>query len=223
MKSLTVLLLLTYAVCASAESHEALVTRAFNAMESDLSANWSYTRTARSSEGTFVARYDPRLPESEHWTLTSVDGRNPTDDEIDAFREERATRTGGDDDDAPMFADGSIRLLEETDTYWLFAFRPATDSEEEAKFMEAVDARIKVVKQGHFVALVSMHNTDTIKPGKGVKIRKFETELEFAPAYAGGPTVPQRVRAAVQGRAFLVVNIDEEENIEFSDFERVGE
>ena len=121
-----------------------------------------------------------------------------------------------------MFADGSIELIEETDAYWMFTFRPETDSDEEAQFMEAVDARLKVVKDGHFVSLVSMRNTDTIKPGKGVKIRKFETELEFAPVYEGGPTVPRRVRAAVQGKAFLVVKIDEEEDIEFSDFEPVG-
>ena len=224
MKTLATLLLLLLAGSANAETHEELVKRAFNAMEPDLSSNWSYTQTTRSSEGTFVARYDPRLPENEHWTLESVDGREPTDDELEAFLDEKAKDKGRDDDnDEQMFADGSIELLEETDAYWLFAFRPETDSDEEAKFMAAVDARLKVVKNGHFVSLVSMRNTDTIKPGKGVKIRTFETELEFAPAYEGGPTVPRRVRAAVQGRAFLVVNIDEEENIEFSDFERVGD
>ncbi len=224
MKILVSLLLLLLASTAIAETHEELVQRAFAAMEPDLSANWSYTRTARSSDGTFIARYDPRLPEGEHWTLISVDGREPTEDDVEAFLEERQRVQGGDDDnDETMFADGSIELIEETDAYWLFAFRPETDSDEEAEFMQAVDARLKVVKEGHFVSLVSMRNTDTIKPGKGVKIRKFETELEFAPAYEGGPTVPRRVRAAVQGKAFLVVKIDEEEDIEFSDFEPVGD
>ena len=224
MKTLATLILLAISGTAHAETHEELVKRAFDAMESDLSSNWSYTRTARSPDGTFIARYDPRLPESEHWTLISVDGREPTGDEVEAFLEERERAHGGnDDDDETMFADDSIELIEETDAYWMFAFRPETDSDEEATFMEAVDARLKVVKDGHFVSLVSMRNTGTIKPGKGVKIRKFETELEFAPAYEGGPTVPRRVRAAVQGKAFLVVKIDEEEDIEFSDFEPVGQ
>ncbi len=224
MKILAALLLLLLVGTSSAETHEELVKRAFTAMERDLSANWSYTQTTRSSDGIFVARYDPRLPQEKHWTLASVDGRAPTDDEIEAFLEEKAKRNGRDDnDDEPMFADGTIELLEETDAYWLFSFRPKTDSDEEAEFMEAIDARLKVVKNGHFVSLVSMRNTDTIKPGKGVRIRKFETELEFAPAYDGGPTVPRRVRAAVQGKAFLVMSIDEEEDIEFSDFERVGD
>ena len=218
------LLLLFLAVDAHAESHEELVRRAFDAMESDLSANWSYTETSRNSEGTYIARFDPRLPEDEHWNLLSVDGRAPTSEELDDFLESKSRDKGGDDDnDEPMFADGSIDLIEETDDYWVFRFRPKTGSDDEAKFMAAVDARLKVVKKGHFVSLVSMRNTDTIKPGKGVKIKKFETDLEFVPAYEGGPTVPHRVRAAVQGKAFLVVKIDEEEQIEFSDFEQVAE
>jgi len=224
MRTFTAFLILLLVGTVDAETHEDLVKRAFEAMESDLSANWSYTRTARSSEGTFVARYDPRLPEEEQWSLTSVDGREPTDEELEAFLEERARRRDSDgDDDEQMFEDGSIELVEETDAYWLFAFRPETGSDDEAEFMEAVDARLKIIKRGHFVSLVSMRNTDTIRPGKGVKIRRFETELEFAPAFEGGPTVPRRVRAAVQGKAFLVVKIDEEEDIEFSDFEPVGD
>ncbi|MDJ0711881.1 MAG: hypothetical protein QNJ14_15945 [Woeseiaceae bacterium] len=217
------ILLLLFAVGAHAESHEELVRRAFNAMEPDLSASWSYTETSRNSEGTYVARFDPRLPEDEHWTLLTVDGRAPTAAELEEFLEEKGrNRREDDDDNGPMFADGSIRLIEETDDYWLFTFRPITDTDDEAMFMAAVDARLKVAKQGHFVSRVSMRNTDTIKPGKGVKIKKFETELEFAPAYKGGPTVPQRVRAAVQGKAFLVVKIDEEEHIEFTEFERIA-
>ena len=220
------MLMILVIASAHAETHEELVERAFKSMEPDLSENWSYTQTRRNSAGTFVARFDPRLPEQQHWTLMTVDGREPTDEELEAFLEEKSRRKeqdGEEDEDATMYANGSIELLEETEDYWLFAFRPKTDSDDEAKFMEFVDARLKIEKNGHFVSLVSMRNTDTIKPGKGVKIRKFETELEFEPAYEGGPTVPRSVRSAVQGKAFLVVNIDENEHIEFSDFEPVGE
>ncbi len=216
-------LLLFATVAAHAETHEELVTRAFSAMEPDLAQNWSYTRTTRNSEGTFIARFDPRMPDEPHWTLLSVDGRKPTDGEIEEFLDDVNRDRGGNggDENGAEFTAGSLRLIEETDEYWWFSFLPPAESEEDAKFMNAVDARLKIVKKGHFVSHISMRNTDTIKPGKGVKIRKFETDLRFAPACEGCPAVPRSVKAAVQGKALLLMKIDEEENIEFSDFERV--
>ena len=45
--------------------------------------------------------------------------------------------------------------------------------------------------------------------------------FEFAPAPDGSAVLPARVRAKVQGRAMLVVGIDEEQTVEFSDYQRV--
>lgn len=219
MKKLITAFLLLASSGSLAETHEELVRRAFDAMESDLSANWSYTETTRNGEGTFVARFDPRFPDGEHWDLLSIDGREPTNDELEEFRENKSRNNG--DDDEPIAASGTIELLEETDDYWWFQFQPRADSDEDKKFMEAVDARVQVVKDGHYVSQISMRNTDTIKPGKGVKIRKFETDFEFAPAIEGGPVVPQRYRTDIQGKAFLVVKLDEQEHTEFSEFEKV--
>jgi hypothetical protein len=227
MKSLAICLLL-FASPAFAESFEELIDRAFERLDDDLSGHWSYTHTQDSGEGIYVGRYDPRLPESNRWTLISVDGREPTADETEDYRDEQAEKHDQESDDednsfASIATKGSVALIEETDGYWLFSFEPSPDSEDEREFMESIHGTLKVIKEGHYVALITLQNRNTIKPGKGIKIREFLTRLEFAPVQDDGPVLPHSVQATVKGKAFFVIRIDESETVKYSDFERVKE
>ena len=225
MKRLTLFLLL-WTPMVHAESWDSLVERAFGAMEQDLSAHWAFTETTQDSDGTYVAHCDPRR--SGRWELVSVDGRDPTANEIQEFlegkdRDREAKESSDGNGFNSLVATGSLELIEETGAHWLFAFKPKTDTVDEEKFMAFVDGTLKVVKDGHYVALIEMHNIGPIKPGKGVKLTKFETRLEFSQALANEPIVPVRVSTAVQGKAMLVIKFDEHELITYSDFERVVE
>lgn len=211
---------------ALAETHEELIDRAFEAVEDDLSARWSYTRTEEDQDGVYVGRYDPRQPESERWTLITVDGREPSADETEDYLEQRNRAQASDPDDdekglSSIMAKGSAVLLDETDSFWLFGFKPLGDSEDDKAFMESVDGTLKIVKDGHYVAEISLQNSSPIKPAKGVKIKAFFTRLAFAPIEDGGPALPRSIQASIQGKAFLVMNIDETETVTFSEFEQV--
>jgi hypothetical protein len=172
-----------------------------------------------------VGRYDPRLPEAERWNLISVDAREPTATESEHYLEQRHKERDEGAEDGGGFEsvakEGSITLIEETDSFWLFSFEPVADSEEGVDFMESVDGTLRVNKDGHYVAEMTLQNRDTIKPGKGVKIEKFLTRLAFAPIHDGGPVLPLSVEAAVKGKAFLVVKFDETEKVTYSNFEHV--
>ena len=224
MKLLATCLLL-FATLAFAESHEELIDRAFEAIEDDLSRHWSYTHTQENSEGLHVGRYDPRLPETERWELISVDAREPTASEIQDYLEKRRKEQDEDTDDDGEFESvakgGSIALVEETDSYWLFSFEPVADSEEDLDIMASVDGTLRVNKDGHYVAEITLQNRGTIKPGKGVKIEKFLTRMAFAPIHEGGPVLPLSIEATIKGKAFLVVKFDEQEKVTYSNFERV--
>jgi len=225
MKHLIFTLLLLAASPVNAETHEEIVDRAFASMELNLRDYWSYTETRQKDEILFVARFDPRLPEEQRWDLLSIDGREPTEDEQDEFREDKAGSHHDDSDDEDsgprsMVAKGSLELIEETDSYWEFRFRPRTDSDDEDKFMKAVDGTLQVVKDGHYVAWIRMKNREPIKPGKGVKLEIFNTHLVFAPTYDGGPVLPRGVETRVKGKAMLVIKFDEKERVSYSDFER---
>lgn len=221
MKYLATILLFIGAIT-HAETHEELVERAFDSMADDIQANWAYTQTTHNSEGTFVATHDPRR--EDKWQLLTVDDRDPTQEELDEFLADkgRDRESGGDDNDS-MVSDGSLELLEETSDFWLFRFSPDADDEEDAAFMKSVDGTLTVYKDGPYVGKLSMKNDGPIKPGKGVKIKTFRTELEFAPDESGGAALPRRVSVEIEGRAFLVMGFDEKETVEFSDYERVIE
>jgi hypothetical protein len=222
MKTLLTVLLVLGASVAHAESHEALVERAFDSLETGVRDHWAFTRTETSAKGVYVATHDPRREQA--WELLTVDGREPTGDEREDFLSERSRERGDDDEEdetLSMVSPGSVELIDETDERWLFNFSPLAESSEERQFMEAVEGRLEVAKEGHYVSKIRLRNLETIKPGKGVKLKVFDTSFEFAPAHGGGAVLPARVRAKVKGRAMLVVGIDEERTVEFSDYQRV--
>ena len=224
MKPWLTTLLVCVASVVHAETHEALVERAFDSLETEIRDHWAFTRTETSAKGVYVATHDPRREPA--WELLTIDGREPTVDEREEFLSDRSRERGDDDEDnedetRSMVSPGSIELIDETDERWLFNFSPLADSEDERKFMEAVEGRLEVAKDGHYVRKLHLRNLETIKPGKGVKLKVFDTRFEFAPAPDGSAVLPALVRARVQGRALLVVGIDEEQTVEFSDYQRV--
>jgi hypothetical protein len=225
MKLLITALLILVSTVSLAESHEQIVERAFDSVETSIRDHWAFTRTQTSEKGVYIATHDPRREQA--WELLTIDGRAPTSDERDDFLSEMRRGRDDDDDDGEdddsraMVAPGSVTLIDETDERWQFDFSPSADTDEERKFMEAVEGRLEVAKDGHYVRLIHLRNLDTIKPGKGVKLEVFDTRLEFAPAPDGSAVLPAVVYTKVKGRAMLVVGIDEEQTVEFSGYQRV--
>lgn len=228
---LVCLICLTYTAStpANAEDYEALVERAFDALDNDFDERWTYTETSKQGEQVYVAHFDPRRPQDERWSLESVDGLDPTDKEArkflkrknDQLEEQPQNDDGGERDVGMDVVPGSVTLVEETDAHWLFSFQPGAETTEDAEFMSKVDGTLKVVKDGHYVSLIHLQTDKPIKPAKGVKISTFDTRLAFGRAFADGPIVPLSVDTEVKGRAYLVVKIDETESIRYSNFERV--
>jgi hypothetical protein len=125
-------LCLAIALPASAEEaqprYEVLFEKALQSIEWNAYEEWAFTESASGSDGDFVGRFDPRLPEGERWTLLSIDGRDPTEDESRQYSErKRSERHDGDheedgEDDGEidgMVDPGSLELVEETADYWL--------------------------------------------------------------------------------------------------------
>lgn len=223
MKALFAALVLVASAASYAEMHEEIVERAFDRLETRIHDHWAFTRTETSAEGVYIATHDPRR--EQPWTLLTVDGREPTSDEHEEFLSQRASvhegDNGEDDGSRSVVSPGSVELIDETGERWQFNFSPRADTEEAVKFMQAVEGRLEVAKDGHYVRNIHLRNLKTIKPGKGVKLELFDTRLEFAPSPDGSAVLPAIVRTRVKGRAMLVIGIDEEQTVEFSGYERV--
>ncbi|GMR17326.1 MAG: hypothetical protein BMS9Abin32_408 [Gammaproteobacteria bacterium] len=204
---------------------EALLQDADRVMDNDYLADWAFTETTVEPESSTVGRYDPSRAASERWTLLSIDGREPTAEEAAEFAaeqaEEYAESPDGGDDVSSMVEPGSLRLVQETDAYWLFSFTPSEDEEDE-NFAENVDGTLQIVKQGPYVEFVALRSRKPFKPQFGVKIHDFLMRLRFGPAVDGGPIVPLSMDFEIDASAFLVKRVRETVKITFSDYRHVG-
>jgi hypothetical protein len=204
------------------ENYSAIFENAVDAIDFEFDRQWAYTETQVSSEHVWVGRFDPRKPSRERWRLLTVDAREPTEDEIEKYQRDKAHdhSDNGDKRVNAMVEPDSIRLIEETDEFWLFGFNPEEDRE---AVMDSVDATIRVNKPNGHLEYIDIRNHSAITPVVGVKIAKLITRLTFGPAAAGGPIVPLSTQVEVRGRAYFLITFDEQELTRNGDFEYVGQ
>ncbi len=219
VRLLSVCVLLASSSLAAEEDYNAIFEQAMQAIDSNFDETWAYTETQANSEGTWVGRSNPSRPPGERWQLLSVDGRDPTDKELEEYLEDKYREHNKDGDNGvdAMIEPDSVHLIEDADDHWLFGFVP--DDEE---IMNSVDATIRIDKNSGHLEYIDLRNHETIRPATGVKISKLKTRLDFGPAVEGGPVVPLRAQVEIKGRAYLVVSFDEQEDLRNSDFVYVG-
>jgi hypothetical protein len=179
-----------------------------------------------------VGGFDPRQPEHERWTLLTIDGRAPTDEESAEYAENNHHFGDGDSDDddgddnaIDMVEPGTLRLVEETDDYWLLSFVPTDDDDEDAvgrKILESMQGTVKIIKDGEYLAYIDIHNEKPIRPKVGVKMKKFLMHMSFRPIADDGPVVMRSMDFAIKLSAFVLVRVNEAESVAFSDFEYAG-
>lgn len=228
MKNCIAGLVLLLAAPVFADEHVTLVEQAISNLSHDYHAEWAFTESSMEDGVTFVGRYDPRLRRDERWTLLSVDGREPTRDEIEDYRDDKEdeSRDHDDGDNEIDIVDlNTLSLIEEAEDYFLFRFVPVPDDDEDEEareFMRQVDGTIKIVRDGLYPEYIDLRNDRPIRPAFSVRISRFLTRLTFGPAAGEGPIVPLGIDVEVRGRALLVVKIDESESVRYSDYEYIG-
>ncbi len=204
----------------ASEDYGALVEDAIEALDSGYYEEWAFTETKLEDGKLWVGRFDPRKPQKERWSLLSVDGREPSDEEIDDYVDDQDDPSGSDDRNlSAMIEPGSLRLIEETDEFWRFEFVP---SEDEEAFLKNVDSTLSIMKDGRYLSEIELFAKRPFKPGFGVRFDEFLTRLTFAPVADGGPVAPRTVDVKVKGRAVLVFRFDETTALAYSDFAHVG-
>lgn len=211
--------------------YEALFQSAINAISWDFHDDWAFTTTSSGKDGERVGRFDPRMPEGERWLLLRIDGRAPTDEEAAEFADSRGDHHFGDNDDddddaIDMVEPGTLRLVEETDDYWLLSFVPIDDDDDDEvgrKVLESMQGTVKIVKDGEYLAFIDIHNDKPIRPKFGVKMKRFVMRMDFGPVANDGPVVMKSMDFAIKLSAFVLIRVNEAESVAFSDFEYAGD
>ena len=210
-----------------ADDHISIVKEAFSNLSNDYHQEWAFTHSATEGDVQFVGRYDPRFPSEERWKLISIDGRVPTEQEIEEYQDDMGDEfhDDGPESDDEIIDFETLDLIEETEKYRVYRFTPDVGSDEDSagrKFMQHVDGTIKIIRDGNYIQTIDLRNDKPVRPAFSVKISKFRTHLTFGPATEDGPIVPISIDVEVKGRAILFVKIDESESVRFTDYERVG-
>jgi hypothetical protein len=159
-----------------------------------------------------------------------VDGRQPTDDEIEKFLKGHA---GGDepaDDEesseevglSASIDSSSLVLLKDTGTHLEYGFKPASEEEEGDDMSEYLDGLLRISKEGPRVESFEMRSREPFSPAFSVKIKEFSTVMTFAPVGEEGSVLPESVEVRMVGRAMLFKKLDETVETRFSDYERVS-
>ena len=97
MRLLASLLLVALATCpAQADDYVELFEEAVDAINWKFEDEWAFTETRLVDEVPWVARFDPRNPEGSRWTLVSVGGHAPSEDELAEFRHDKEDHDSSD-------------------------------------------------------------------------------------------------------------------------------
>lgn len=207
----------------ASEDYKALLDEAVENVEWDIEESWAFTETSLSEGELWIGSFDPRREEEEQWMLISVDGKEPTSRQRRKYLHDKDEHSGDSNDDdnrvtAIVDAD-TLELVEETAAHWVFKFLPAED---EQAFLDSVDAKVRIMKDGRYIESLEMRNLQDVRPGFGTRITRFQMRFSFGPAIEDGPIVPLSLDVQVTGRALLFIGFDETEVKRYSDFEYAG-
>ncbi len=205
----------------------ALIKESTAGVEDDIRESWAYTETTTSSEGIFVGLYDPRQPKGKRWTLESVDGRAPKEKETSKFLKEKMgleEQEENDENSGPTsLVDDlkEVRLVEETDEFWLLGFTPKAEGEFK-DIMNELDGRIKIDKTNRVLEYISVNSTKAFKPNFATRIYRFNMKLDFGRATEEGPLVVTSLDFDINLKTVGVIKVDETVSVTFSEYTFVG-
>jgi len=191
-----------------------------------VTGEWAFTRTREDNDGSRVERFDPAA--DPKWQLVSVNGREPTEEELRDYAEEVEQRLAreegrpGDNDFDGLAADEGWELLEEDDRRVTWRFRPAagaTDREGTAKHLQG---EMTILKSVPYVESFRLYSDEPFRAKVIAKIERFNTRIEMIRldrrAY-----MPVRVTTRVRGSAaFGLKSIERDILLTYSDFRYAG-
>ena len=181
----------------------------------------SYTTTHSSKES--GVRVESFSPETK-WRLVTVDGVQPNEHELSDYVKEADERSRRRNDPTDlgflrMAKADTVRVDQENDETIEFVFSPEVGDEIPDRMEEKMTGRLIVAKDGLRPLNFSISLTEPASPIRGVKMRKLEQETIFTSDHATGVSLTKSMSFLAAGRAFLVSKIDQNERIEFSDFD----
>jgi hypothetical protein len=229
-KAIALIMFLGFVPLVSANPYSEILDQAVAALDKDYRSHWAFTETVARGPVVTVGQYDPTRPVEQRWQLVSIDGMNPDQGQIDSYlnrkEQERSGQGRGRRDPVAMIQRDSLVLVEETDAYWIFDFRPQGEGQD-ADVMTHLKGRLRINKNGPYLEHIDVHSAGAFKPRFSVKINEFAMHFEFGKAAVSGPVVPTAFEFRIDLKVMGLVNQDESIATTYSDYQfvvgKVGE
>jgi len=182
---------------------------------------WSFTQTTAGEGHSRIERYDAARPDFERWTLLQEDGRAPTADELQDYREKLSRRSRG--GTAPRLADqldlSTVEIVADTSdrTTYRCRLKPGEPCDLTAKFLAATLVLHKPTQTIESFALAA---TEPFSPSFGVNIAEMKTTMTYSLPAGDRPSLLQKTTTCLRGRAFYFKSLDADLTVTFTDYER---
>jgi hypothetical protein len=188
---------------------------------------WRYRRTVAYRDTVRVDRHEPTLPGAEHWQLETVDGREPTAEEWEEYREdrsdhggERGERLAGDYVSSIIVLDSLRRERAPPGVeQWSFAMQSPDGRFENSYEKLRGDLRLSRDEFGVFVDRVRVWNEEPFRPFFGVRMNRLFLDFRFVAR--DEEIFPVAVEVELDGRAFWIKEIGRTISIRMHGFEKV--
>ena len=191
--------------------------------ETDIRATWFYTITTHTDDEILVSRNDPTRKEGARRELVSVNGESPTEERVDEFRKQEASRhegRGGErsqSEFSEMVDFSTLALLEVVNGQALLSFTPVLDGLE--KESDKLNGTLRMNADTHMIEELSLVNTAKISPAFSVSFKTFNMSFSFSPVE--GETLLSRMTTSVEGKAGFLKKFKSSSEITFSDYQRM--
>ena len=180
--------------------------------------NWSFTQTTKGEGRSRVETYDAAKPDFERWTLLQENGRAPTADELQDYREKLSRRSRG--GTAPRLADQldltTVETLSDTPERATYRckLKPGETGDRTAEHLLAT---IVLHKPTGTIELFSLAATGPFSPAFGVHIEEMNTTMRYSLPAGDQPSFLLESSTRLRGRAFMVKSLDADLTVTFTD------
>lgn len=184
---------------------------------------WAFKQTTVSGDRSRVEHFDPQVRGPLQWTLVQQDGRAPTPDEAEKYKQLKATRTSP--DNAPNVKDQirpeTCELVEDTPERGVYRFqlKPTDKDDTSAEFMRAT---FTLHRPTRTIEKVELASTGPFSPVLMVNIQEARTVMLYSLPKGELPSLLQQVTMRVRGRAMWFRSLDQDMIVSYSGYVFAG-
>ena len=183
-------------------------------------AAWSFSADFLQEDSSRTVHFGPGKPAERQVRLVSVDGREPSAEELEDFSENRQEQESEDNSDfgiRDLIDEASLEFTHEDAEGAHFRFVPRFAIEGQPEPQKDLVGELVLDREDGFIRSLEVRSEGVFKPKFGIKLTKLRFGFRFQVLDDGTPA-PEYVITEIKGRAYLLANFDEKVEIHYHSF-----